>query len=85
VKAKKDQEVDDNEIPDLQVEVAGHMVNEEEVVVVLVTEAGVQSVKGGQEEEGKAEDVVDSYQKIMQNRELLITKSNCRYLVTNVL
>ena len=44
--------------------------------VVVVKEAEVESVKGG--EQGKVEDMVDLCQKVIQNRELLIMKSNTK-------
>jgi hypothetical protein len=85
VKAKKDQEVDDNEIPDLQVEVAGHMVEQEEVVVVLVTEAGVQSVKGGQEEQGRGRGRLvpedNAEQRVANHEEQLQVFSNKRFMI----
>lgn len=84
MKARKQREVDDK--PDLaQAELVDAHVGEEEVDVevtlFIVTEAEVKSIQDGQQEEGKAEAEDDLCQKLVLNRELLITKHNCRYIL----
>ena len=82
VKAREEVEVDEED-PGLQGKVGAlgeHVAMSDEVMVVK--EAEVESVKGGQQ--GKVEDVVDLCQKVILNTELLIMKSNYKWVVINL-